>query len=731
MVEVNIGEHTHYPPANRGDRVDSLGDHRIADPYRWLEDADRDDTRRWSSAQDELARRRLDELPGRAWLTDRLSTLMEAGSVSAPLWRAGLRFHTRRAPGQEHAVLYVTDGHGSERPLLDPTALDPSGLTTLDSWLPDLEGRRLAYRVSRGGDEESVLHVLDIATGEPVGSPIDRCRNGALAWLPGGEEFFYVRMVAADEAPAGEQAFHRRVWRHRVGESAEGDQLIDGPGLYTEHTHYGVAASRDGRWLVVSGVVGTTARNSLWIAAVSPADDGPPALTQVLDQDDDVQAHAWVERDGRLYILTAHDAPRWRLMVTEPERPGREHWRELVAEEPDAVLESVRWLQHPGSDTDSDAEGLLVLARARHAVAEVTVHRAGDGTRLGTVPLPGTGSLTGLSVADRDTPGRWGQLWLGWTGLVTPPEVHRFELAGALPRAGSTEPIGATVLETPAPGGIPTPAVRTEQRTYHSTDGTPVRMFVVRPESPETPTGDEAGPAPALLTGYGGFGISRPPVYSSLALAWVAAGGVYALASLRGGGEEGEDWHRAGMRDQKQHVFDDLHAAADSLVASGDTTHGQLGILGGSNGGLLVGAALTQHPEKYRAVVCSAPLLDMVRYERFSIGRFWSSEYGSADDPAELEWLLSYSPYHHVRPDVRYPAVLFTVFDADSRVDPAHARKMCAALQFASASDPAQLPVLLRRERDVGHATRSVSRSVGLGVDQLAFLAAHTGLELP
>jgi prolyl oligopeptidase len=723
VVEVSIGQNTHYPPADRDDRVDSLGGHCVADPYRWLEDPAREDTRRWSDAQDELARRQLDELPGRGWLTERLATLMEAGSVSAPLWRAGVRFHTRREPGQEHPVLYVTDPAGSERVLLDPAELDPSGLTTLDSWVPDLEGRRLAYRVSRGGDEESVLHVLDIASGDLVEPPIDRCRTGSFAWLPGGQEYFYVRMVEADEVPAGQQAFHRRVWRHRVGESTDGDRLVDGPDLYDGHTHYGVTVSRDGRWLVVSGVVGTTARDSLWIAPVDPTDPEPPLLTRVLGQDDDVQAHAWVERDGRLYVLTADGAPRWRLMVTDPQRPEREHWRELVAEDPDAVLESVRWLQPPdGSD------GLLVLARARHAVAEVTVHRADDGTRLGTVPLPGTGSLTGLSVADRDTPARWGQLWLGWTSLVTPPEVHRFELADAPPRRDGTGPIGSTVLEATAPGEVRAPAVRTEQRSYRSADGTLVRMFVVRPE---TPVGGRTEPAPTLLTGYGGFGISRPPVYSSVALAWVAAGGVYALASLRGGGEEGEDWHRAGMREHKQHVFDDFHAAADALVADGDTSYEQLGIMGGSNGGLLVGAALTQHPEKYRAVVCSAPLLDMVRYEQFSIGRYWSTEYGSADDPTELEWLLSYSPYHHVRPGVAYPAVLFTVFDADSRVDPAHARKMCAALQYASASDPAPSPVLLRRERDVGHSTRSVSRTLGLSVDQLAFLAAHTGLELP
>jgi prolyl oligopeptidase len=265
--------------------------------------------------------------------------------------------------------------------------------------------------------------------------------------------------------------------------------------------------------------------------------------------------------------------------------------------------------------------------------------------------------------------------------------------------------------------------VRIAQQELTSADGTTVRMFVV------SPVGDQA-PRPALLTGYGGFGIHPDPAYSSSALAWVGAGGVYALVSLRGGGEEGEAWHRAGNRGNKQNVFDDFHAAAQALVDTGATTPDQLAILGGSNGGLLVGAALTQRPELYRAVVCSAPLLDMVRYEHFSLGRTWNDEYGSADDADELGWLLSYSPYHHVRDGTDYPAVLFTVFDSDTRVDPLHARKMCAALQHATSGDPATRPVLLRRETDVGHGARSVSRSITLGVDQLSFLAAHTGLAL-
>jgi len=233
---------------------------------------------------------------------------------------------------------------------------------------------------------------------------------------------------------------------------------------------------------------------------------------------------------------------------------------------------------------------------------------------------------------------------------------------------------------------------------------------------------------PTILYGYGGFGISLTPAFAPSILAWVEAGGVYAVAGLRGGGEEGEEWHGAGMRDRKQNVFDDFHAAAERLVSDGWTTPGQLAISGGSNGGLLVGAAITQRPELYAAAACSAPLLDMVRYERFGLGQTWNDEYGTADDPEELGWLLSYSPYHHVREGVRYPAVLFTIFDGDTRVDPVHARKMCAALQHATSARWPRHPILLRRESDVGHAARAVSRSVELSADTLAFLALHTGL---
>jgi len=693
-----------YPDAERLDLVEVLHGRRVADPYRWLEDLAEPRTKEWAGAQDELTRRRLDALPGRDALSAELHGLLDAGWVSVPSWRAGRRFGSRRGPGQEHAVVTVCDAatEAGQRVLLDPMVLDPTGRTTLDGWAPDDTGRRVSYKLSTGGDEQSVLRVLDVDTGEVIDGPIDRGHAGSVDWFAGGERFVHVRKLTHDR-----DDFRRRIWVHRVGTDPVEDVLVEGPGLYDEHTYYGVNLSRDGRWLIVTGRVGTARRDSLWIARVGP-DGAVPELTPILTQADDVQAGAGVARDGRLWVFTTDGAPRWRLVVTDPRTPTREHWQEVLAEDPHAVLTGLSWIE----PVVAGGQRLLAVARRRHAVSELTLHSATDGAPHGVITLPGTGSLAGMSSADPATAAQYGRLWFGWSDLVTPHAVYRFNLAD-----------GAVVRESGPPGQISVPEARTEHRSYTSADGTTVRMFVVSPAGPRRPR-------PTLLYGYGGFANALTPGFSAAATSWVAAGGTYASASLRGGGEEGEAWHRAGQREHRQNVFDDFHAAARSLVDSGDTTPEQLAIMGGSNGGLLVGVALTQAPARYRAVVCANPLLDMVRYERFLLGRTWNDEYGSAEDPGELGWLLGYSPYHHVREGEVYPAVLFTVPDADTRVDPLHARKMCAALQHATAGDPQTRPVLLLREADVGHGARSVSRSVALLTDKLAFLAAHTGLDL-
>ncbi|MFI0355086.1 prolyl oligopeptidase family protein [Actinomadura sp. 9N407] len=689
-----------YPPAQREDIVEDLHGHQIADPYRWLEDREGGDTGAWLAAQEQLFRQRINDLPGRDRLRERLTGLLGAGSVGSPVWRGKRRFFTRRTAGQEHPVLYTVDPAGTERVLVDPMALDPGGTTTLDGWQPDKEGRRLAYKISQGGDEESLLYVLDVATGERIEGPIDRGRYSAASWLPGGEAYYYVRRLPPGSVPEGEEQYHRRVYLHRVGTDPETeDVLIFGEGR-DKTNYYGVGVSRDGRWLTISASQGTAPRNDLWIADLAASSPERPALRPV-QEGVDAETGLHVGRDGRAYVFTDRDAPRSRLCVTDPADPSYETWRDLIPQDPEAVLTDFAILDGPELERP-----VLLAGWTRHAISEISVHDLATGERTGTVPMPGLGTTGGL--IERPEGGH--EAWFGYTDNVTPSGVLRFDAR-----------TGEVTVWAAAPGTVEVPEIDSRQVTYTSYDGTEVRMLVLsRP-------GSAPGPRPTILYGYGGFNISLSPAYSASILAWVEAGGVYAIANLRGGSEEGEEWHRAGMRERKQNVFDDFHAAAEKLIANGLTTPDRLAVSGGSNGGLLVGAALTQRPDLYAAVVCSAPLLDMVRYERFGLGQTWNDEYGTVADPTELGWLLAYSPYHHVRKGVAYPATLFTIFDSDTRVDPLHARKMCAALQHATSGEA---PILLRNESEVGHDARSVTRSVNLMTDTLSFIAANTGLLL-
>ncbi|NRQ31746.1 S9 family peptidase [Nonomuraea sp. NN258] len=658
-----------HPAAERHDVVDDRHGHRIADPYRWLEDPHDPRTAAWLVEQEELWREGAARLPGRERFAARLTELSVTGMVSPPVWRGGRRFHQSQTACQEHPVLYCDD-----RPVLDPMALDPSGLTTLDDWQPDLEGRRLAYQISRSGDERADLHVIDVDSGEPVDGPVGGCRYSPVAWLPGGQAFYYVRF--------------REGVRLRTLGGADVPVFTRGP------VSYGVQISPDGRWLAISAA--TPTGNDLWLADLSagPPDKLGPRPAQVGVA---ARTAGGVACDGRLYLLTDRDAPRRRLCVADPAEPAR--WRDLVPEDPEAVLGAFTVLQ----------DGTLLVSRTRHAVGEI-VRYDGSGRRTGEVPLPGSGSIASLTCR----PEGGLEAWFVYTDAVTPGRVWRYDA-----ETGDTTPWSPGPGGTPAPAGMAMPAMESHHVEYASADGTRVRMVVVALAGRE-------GPRPAILTGYGGFGIPLTPGYAADSLAWVEAGGVLAIAGLRGGGEEGESWHRDGMLERKQNTFDDFTAAAEKLIADGWTTPGRLGICGESGGGLLVGAAITQRPDLFAAAVCSAGLLDMVRYHRSGLGASWTGEYGDPDDPAQLGWLLAYSPYHRVSRGVDYPATLFTCSASDTRVDPMHARKMCAALQWATGGSR---PVLLRNETGVGHGARAVSRSIGLAADVLAFLAAHTGLD--
>jgi prolyl oligopeptidase len=675
-----------HPEAHRLDLVDDLHGHAVPDPYRWLEDAAGDDTVAWSAAQDELARAWLDALPGREHLRDRLRALMP-GTIGPPTVLGDRVFHLRRLPDEEHSVLVVRSGEGDERVVLDPMALDPSGTTTLDGLALSKEGDRLAYQVSTGGDELSRLWVIDVDSGDVLEGPIVMGRTGSVAWLPGGESFFYVRRVL--DVPTGEEHFHRRVWHHRLGDDPADDELVFGEGR-DPRTYYGVTTSRDGGWLTVSAAVGTEPRNDLYVVDLSSeARELVPVQEGV-----DAQTHGSVRADdGQLWLFTNRDAPRYRLVVADPKSPAE--WRDLLPEDPTAVL------------TDyAVTDDAVVAVRRRDVVSEVTVHDRGTGAVRRGVDLPGLGSA---SVSSRPDGGD--DVWIGYIDHVTPYRVLHHDV-----------PTNTTSIHALPPGDVDLPPMSATQIFVESTGGVRVPMVVLARADL-----DPDGARPTILYGYGGFNNALAPAYASTTAAWVEAGGVYVIANLRGGSEYGESWHRDGMRENKQHTFDDFLACATRLITDGWTSPEHLGISGGSNGGLLVGAALTQRPDLFRSVVCSAPLLDMVRYELFGLGATWNDEYGTAADPTELSWLLSYSPYHRVVEGTDYPAVLFTVFEHDSRVDPLHARKLCAALQWATSSEQ---PILLRRETDVGHGARSISRSIELTVDTLAFQAERLGLVL-
>jgi prolyl oligopeptidase len=673
-----------YPDAERRPVVDRLHGRAVPDPYRWLEDATDPQTVEWQAAQDELWLSHAADLPDRYRFRMRVAAFSDVGMVSTPLWRGGRQFFERRTARQDHPILYVaTPAQTSpeqaspeqalpDRALIDPVELDPAGGTTLDHWQPSPDGRLLAFQLSQGGSEDSSLYVMDVGTGEVLDGPIDRCRYSPVAWLPDGQAFYFVRS--------------RQLFLHRVGRS-------DDTPVLTREASYGLEISADGRWLTISAASG--AANDVWLADVSVPDR--PKLT-VVHEGVDARTALIVGRDGRLYVVTTLGAPAGRICVGDPHRPEPTQWRDLVRESPGAPLSELAMLDGPELNRP-----LLVVARARHALGELAVHDLRTGERLGDVPLPGVGTVGSLTAR----PEGGHEVWFSYTDSVTPGTVQRYDARTA-----------ETTVWAEPPGTVEVPRVAARHVVYRSADGTPIRMVVLAPPG-------RAGPRPTILYGYGGFGQPLTPTYSAFTLAWVEAGGVFVTANVRGGGEEGDGWHRAGRLQNKQNVFNDFIAAAETLIADGWTTPEQLGICGESNGGLLVGAALTQRPDLFAAAVCSAPVLDMVRYEHFGLGASWVSEYGTAADPEQFEDLLAYSPYHHVAEGEDYPAVLFTVSGGDTRVDPLHARKMCAALQHATAGSR---PIMLRFEDGAGHGASAVSRGVALAADMLAFLGAQTGL---
>ena len=679
------------PPPTPAEPVkETLQGEELVDEYRWLEgDAEGNLTPRvaeWTDAQNAYTRQLLDALPGRAAVEARLEELMKVGWVGAPTAVRDLYFYRERGGEQNQPVLRVKRGlTGEPRLLIDPNALDQRGLISLDWYAPNQDGTLLAFGLSRAGDENSTCHVLDVATGEWLADEVPN-KVGGVDWLPDGRSFLYSHL----EDP--KDAYSRRIRIHRLGRHWRHDPL-----LFAQHsTTWGPFAwpSRDGRWLAL-GYYTSTRANDLWIV------DLDRYLATGAFERVDVQVGADATAAGpilgdHMFLRTNLDAPNGKVVLVDLHRPGREHWKELIPARPDMAMQEVQL-----------ARGMLVV-RYLHQ-ASTRIERFGlDGTPLGALELPGIGNASVVVQEDRT------EAFLGFQSFNEPASIYRVELT-----------TGERTLWARPEVPVDPASVEVKQVWYPSKDGTKVSMFLVHKKG----LAPRKGGHPLLLYGYGGFNISMTPHFSATLFPWFEAGGVYVVANLRGGGEYGVDWHRGGQLDKKQNVFDDFIAAAEHLIQSGWTSSDWLAIAGGSNGGLLTGAVAMQRPELFRAVISDVPLLDMLRYHRFLMARFWVPEYGSSEEAEQFKWLRAYSPYHQVKQGVRYPAMLITAGENDSRVHPLHARKMVARLQAATAAEPAERPILRWVDRDAGHGGgKPLALRIREAADERLFLMWQLGM---
>jgi len=673
------GSSTKCPPATRKDDVvEQIHGVSVADPYRWLEDQQSPETRAWIEAEDKCTDAVLSAIPGRAEITKRLTELMRVDTVGLPVERGGMYFFAKRGANQELFVTYKRKGlDGPDEVLIDPHPLSADHSTSAALRAVSRDGMLAAYGIRAGGRDEVTIHFIDAQTGKDLADSLPVGDYFSIAIEPSKQGVYYTL-----QGVQGTRLFH-----HKMGTDASTDEVVFGKG-YGRDKILSAQLSADGRDLLITVIYGSgSTRSELYFKDLQTGGAVQPIVN---DLDSLFFGEA---EDGQVYIDTNWNAPHWHVYRADLAHPARENWKKIVPES-DATIESVA------------LTGGKVLARyVRDAVSEVKIFDA-DGKPYGTVPLPGLGTVSGISS-------RWdsSEFFFSFDSFNVPASVYRYDL-------------GKRAAEIWAAPKVPIEknAYSVEQVWYTSKDGTRVPMFLFYKKGLV-----RDGARPTLLTGYGGFDLNSAPRFDPSATFWVERGGVYAVANLRGGGEFGEAWHHAGMMEKKQNVFDDFIAAAEWLVSNHYTNPQKLAIEGGSNGGLLVGAALTQKPNLFRAVVCGYPLLDMVRYHKFMQGPFWVPEYGSSEDAAQFKYLYAYSPYHNVKDGAKYPAVLFITGDGDTRVAPLHARKMAARLQAAASSEPGR-PILLQYDTKSGHSGgRPLNKQIEEDTDILSFLSLELG----
>ena len=739
-----------YPASPAGPVIDRLHGVAVVDPYRWLEQADSVETRAWVDAQNALTRATLDG-PDRDVLVRRLTARFDFPRTPALKRRRARYFFLHNTGLQNQAVLFAQDGaSGPSRELLDPNALSADGTVALTAWFPSHDGSRVAYALSGGGSDRQTVRVRDAATGVDLTDRLEWVKFASIAWLPDNTGFYYLRFPEPGTVPPDDEQYFGRIYFHRLGEAQARDALVYERPDQKEVVPL-VDVSADGRFVVLTAQRGASDDSEVHVIDRHASAGTARALFTGFDA-----AYAYAGACGsRLYFRTTKDAPLGRIVSVDADQ-RHAALREVVAESADrlsaAVMARDRLVVsylHQASDRlrtftlDGDARDDLALPEIG-SVPSLDAEPDADEVLFTFVsfasPPTGYRALNGRverfpDFARSDLPrsdlppegGSYGEASL-------PPEGGSYGEASLPPEGGSyggpsndgaasLPPEGGTYRDSSSRSALPTEsrtfrlqpeASVTRQVWYPSRDGTRVSMFLVhRSGIPHD------GNRPVLLSGYGGFNITRTPAYDPAILEWLDAGGIFALANLRGGGEYGEAWHRAGMLDRKQNVFDDFIAAAEFLIADGCTRPGRLAIEGGSNGGLLVAAVMAQRPDLFGAVVCRVPVADMLRYHLFTVGRFWIPEYGSADDPDQFRYLFAYSPYHNLRDGVRYPPTLVMTADTDDRVDPGMAKKFAARLQAAGSGGP----YLIRIESRAGHgAGKPVAKLIEEDADILAFL---------
>ena len=683
-----------YPIAPRGDVVDDYHGTAVADPYRWLEELDSPATRRWVEAQAKLTRAYWSATPLHARLRKRLAALYDFEAFGVPFREGGRYFYTFNSGRRDQAVLETTEDLGERAALaVDPNTLTPAGIVT--GYVANRDGRLLAYGVSPGGSDWTEWRIRDLATGHDLPDVLRFTKYYAPVFAHDGRGLYYSAFPAPRPgAELSSRDLDDAVYYHALGTPAAADRrLLYDPGH--PDWQYQPHLSDDGRWLIVTsgeGEVGDKGRENLYLLDLAAA---APAAVQVVQGFE--AAYNYVGSDGgRLYFLTTLGAPNGRVIAIDPAAPARADWRTAIPEGPDAIdltTPSVTLVDHQ------------LIVRSIHDAHSRVMRYGLDGAPRGEIVLPGPGTASGFGghADDRET-------FYSFRDLITPPTVLRYDLESGR----STTWRAPHVAFDPA-------AFEEEQVFYPARDGTHIPMLLAYRKGLRLDADN-----PLLLYGYGGFGIPNLPRFDAALIAWLEMGGVYAVANIRGGGEYGEAWHTQAIRTHRQVAFDDFIAAGEWLIAHRYTSRPRLAIHGASNGGLLVGACLTQRPDLYGAVIAQVGVMDMLRFDKFGQGAGWEGDFGSPDDSQEFKALYAYSPLHNVRAGVRYPATLVITGDHDTRVMPMHSFKFAAALQSAQAGPE---PVLLDVELDSGHGgSQTVYRAIGLHADMYAFLARNLAM---